>query len=162
MHANFQTWVLQATWCNCKRTTNISCMACWQIVVYLNLTRTNWADRVYRELITFLYFPKCWITYHWFFWIHIFSQIDTKTISKGLFVSRVGLLLCLTNRIRICRVPLVTNETRGHWNGLCSLWPRPRTPSTLRGCIRGFSPYQKVLDLSICTPTWPWMLNPCY
>ena len=56
MHANFQTWVLQATWCNCKRTTNISWMACWQIVVYLNLTRTNWADRVYRELIKFLSF----------------------------------------------------------------------------------------------------------
>ena len=58
-----------------------------------------------------------------------------------LFVSRVGSnFLCLTNRICIRKVPRVTNETWVHWNGLCSYWPRPRTPSTLPGCI-------KVLDL---------------
>ena len=29
--------------------------------------------------------------------------------------SRVGSIHCLMNRIRTCRVPLGTNETRGHW-----------------------------------------------
>ena len=36
--------------------------------------------------------------------------------------------LCLTNRIRICRVPRGTNETQWY----VSLSPKPRTPSTPR------------------------------
>ena len=58
-----------------------------------------------REEIAFTERPK----------IHSHSQI----FRYGLFVSRVGSnFLCLMNRIRICRVPPVTNETRGHW--VCS------------------------------------------
>ena len=33
-------------------------------------------------------------------------------------------------RIHIWRAPQVTNETLGHWNGLCLLWSKSRTPST--------------------------------
>ena len=51
----------------------------------------------------------CWLMNHIYFNWRKFC----------LFVSRVGSLLCLMNRIHICRVPWVTNETRGHWNGLC-------------------------------------------
>ena len=63
-----------------------------------------------------------------------------RVMTRILFMfvcSREGSLLCLTNWIRTCRVPQVTNETQGHWNGLCSHWPRPRTPSTSWWCIRG-------------------------
>ena len=61
------------------------------------------------------------------------GQIDAKLwsiLDVCLFVSRVGLNLCLTNWTHICRVPWGTNETRGHWNGLCSCSPRSRTPFT--------------------------------
>ena len=53
-----------------------------------------------------------------------------------LFNSRVGSNLWMMNRIRICRVSRGLNETQGHWNGLCSRFPRPRTPSTPWGCIK--------------------------
>ena len=41
-------------------------------------------------------------------------------INYYIVCSRVGSL--------IGRVPSVSNETRGHWSGLCSLSPRPSTP----------------------------------
>ena len=44
-----------------------------------------------------------------------YSFLYLSLLSATMFVcSRVGSLLCLTNRIRICRVLRVSNETRGH------------------------------------------------
>ena len=58
----------------------------------------------------------------------------------SLFVSRVGLNLCLTNRICIFRVPWGTIEIWGHWYDLCSRSQKPRTPSTPLRCIRSLGP----------------------
>ena len=55
---------------------------------------------------------------------------------RRLFVSGIGLNLWLMNQIRILRVPLGTNETQGHWNGLCSRSPKPKTAFTSLRCIR--------------------------
>ena len=59
--------------------------------------------------------------------IELKTKIFFKILFFCLFVSRVGSNLCLMNWIRICRVPRGTNETWGHWNGLCS-----RSPNCLR------------------------------
>ena len=42
------------------------------------------------------------------------KQLICMTQTNMFVCSRVGSLLCLTNQIRICRVPLCTNETRVH------------------------------------------------
>ena len=50
-----------------------------------------------------------------------FKQFALKWVEiifDGVFsfvCSRVGSIHCLMNQIRTCRVPLGTNETRGHW-----------------------------------------------
>ena len=96
---------------------NIRCIVPYFIEIYV------------RCSISVLVFG-CWLMNHIYFNWRKFC----------LIVSRVGSLLCLMNRIHICRVLWVTNETRGHWNGLCSRSPRLRTPSTPRGCIRSLGP----------------------
>ena len=62
-----------------------------------------------------------------------------------LFVSWVGWNLCLTNWIPICSVPRGTNETRDHWNSLCSPSPKPRSPSTPRRCNRSLDLIKKCI-----------------
>ena len=53
----------------------------------------------------------------------IFMQ-EVNSANPKMFVSRVGLNLCLTNEIHICRVPQSTNETQ--WSVLT--FPKAKNP----------------------------------
>ena len=80
---------------------------------------------------------ECKSTFYQMYWTNRINYrpkgfvCKRRAVSFPLFVSREGMNLCLTNRIRICRVPQGTNETR--WSVLMSL--KAKIPSTLRGCI---------------------------
>ena len=56
------------------------------------------------------------------------STVENPTITKRLFISRVGLNPCLTNRIHICRNLPPHNSYTKHESG----WPWEARPNTTR------------------------------